>query len=119
MGNEGTEISAAGLNVRTEREDDIAVVVCGGRLTSENAAFLKNHLKGMIPHEKRVLMDLGELTRMDSAGLGALVGIYISAKNANCELVVINMSKPVRELLGITQLLSIFEACGRFGTRMG
>lgn len=119
MGNKGTEISVSGLNVRTEREDDIGVVVCSGRLTAENAADLKILLKGMIPHEKRILMDMGEVTRMDSAGLGALVGLYISAKNANCELVVINMSKPVRDLLGISQLLSIFEACGRFGTRMG
>jgi anti-sigma B factor antagonist len=119
MGNEGKEISVSGLNVRTEREDDIGVVVCSGRLTAENASALKDLVKGMIPHETRLLMDMGEVTRMDSAGLGALVGIYVSAKHADCELVLANMSKPVRDLLGISQLLSIFEACGKFGTRMG
>lgn len=116
---ERAEINASGLCVRTEREDNIAVVLCSGRLTTENAAVLKEHLKSIIPHEKRILIDLAELTRMDSVGLGALVGIYISAKNANCELVLVNMSKPIRDLLGITHLLSVFEACGRFGTRMG
>lgn len=116
---ERTEVSASGLCVRTEREDDIAVVLCSGRLTAENASVLKDHLKRLIPHEKRILMDLAELTRMDSVGLGALVGIYISAKNANCELVLANMSKPIRDLLGISHLLSVFEACGRYGTRMG
>lgn len=119
MENEVREISVSGLNVRTEREDDIGVVVCSGKLTSDNAADLKSLLKDMIPHENRILVDMGEVTRMDSAGLGALVGIYISAKSANCELVMSNMSKPVRDLLGISQLLSIFEACGKFGTRMG
>jgi len=119
MGNEKNEISVSGLNVRSEREDDIGVVVCSGRLTSENASALKDLVKGMIPHEKRLLIDMGEVTRMDSAGLGALVGIYVSSKHASCELVLINMSKPVRDLLGISQLLSIFEACGRSGTRMG
>lgn len=119
MGNETKEISVSGLTVRTEREDDIGVVVCSGRLTAENASALKDLVKGMIPHEKRLLIDMGEVTRMDSAGLGALVGIYVSAKHASCELVLINMSKPVRDLLGISQLISVFEACGKFGTRMG
>jgi anti-sigma B factor antagonist len=119
MGHEGTEISTSGLSVRTEREDEIAVVRCGGRLTTENAAALKAHVKGMIPHEKRILIDLAELTRMDSVGLGTLVAIYVSAKNSNCELILANMSKPIRDLLGLTHLLSVFEACGRYGTRMG
>ncbi len=118
MENEGAKISSFGLNVRTEREGEIAVVQCGGRLTAENAAVLKDHVKRMIPHEKRILMDLAELTRMDSVGLGALVGIYISSKNANCDLRLVNLSKPIRELLGLTQLLSVFEACGRSGTRL-
>jgi anti-sigma B factor antagonist len=118
MENEAAEISVSGLALRTDREGDIAVVKCSGRLTAENAAALKAHVKGMIPHEKRILMDMAELTRMDSVGLGALVAIYISAKNANCELVLANMSKPIRDLLGLTHLLSIFEACGRYGTRM-
>jgi len=119
MSTEAREISVSGLNVRTEREDDIGVVVCSGRLTAENSGDFKNLVKGMIPHEKRLLIDMGEVTRMDSAGLGALVGIYVSAKHASCELVLINMSKPVRDLLGISQLISVFEACGKFGTRMG
>jgi anti-anti-sigma factor len=118
MENEAAEISVSGLEVRTAREDDIAVVQCSGRLTAENATALKAHVKAMIPHEKRILMDLAELTRMDSVGLGALVAIYISAKNANCELILANMSKPIRDLLGLTHLLSVFEACGRYGTRM-
>jgi anti-anti-sigma factor len=118
MENEAAQISVSGLEVRTGREDDIAVVQCSGRLTAENAGALKAHVKGLIPHEKRILMDLAELTRMDSVGLGALVAIYISAKNANCELILANMSKPIRDLLGLTHLLSVFEACGRYGTRM-
>jgi len=110
-------ISAAGLQLRTFHEEDIAVVACSGRLMAENSSHLKDHVKGMLPREKKIVLDLIEITRLDSAGLGTLVGLYISAKNANCELRLANLSKPVRDLLGLSHLLSVFEACGRSGTR--
>lgn len=109
--------SAAGLHLRTFREEEIVIVACSGKLMAESSAHLKNHVKGMLPSEKRIVLDLVEISRLDSAGLGVLVGLYISAKNANCELRLVNLSKPVRDLLGLSHLLSVFEACGQAGTR--
>lgn len=118
MSPETANISVPGLELRTSTQGDVVVVACSGRLVSENALHLKNHVKGMIPREKRIVLELIEITRIDSAGLGTLVALYISAKNANCELHLVNLSKPVRDLLGLSNLLSIFEACGRYGTRL-
>jgi anti-sigma B factor antagonist len=111
-------VSAGGLELRTFTQGDVLVVACAGKLISENAAHLKNHVKAMMPREKRIALELIEITRMDSAGLGTLVGLYISAKNANCELRLVNLSKPVRDLLGLSHLLSVFEAQGSCGTRL-
>jgi anti-anti-sigma factor len=55
---------------------------------------------------------------MDSSGLGAIVGLYISSKRANCELQLINLSPRVRELLSMSNLVSLFEGCGRYGARL-
>jgi anti-sigma B factor antagonist len=115
---EATTISAPGLDLRTSMQGDVVVVTCSGRLVNENAPHLKNHVKGLMPREKRIVLELIEITRMDSAGLGTLVALYISAKNANCEIRLVNLSKPVRDLLGLSNLLSVFEACGRSGTRL-
>lgn len=115
---EQATVSTAGLELRTFTQGDVVVVACAGKLISENASHLKSHVKGMIPREKRIALELIEITRMDSAGLGVLVGLYISAKNANCELRLINLSKPVRDLLGLSHLLSVFEAQGTCGTRL-
>jgi anti-sigma B factor antagonist len=111
-------ISVQGLELRTSAQEDIVVVTCSGRLVNENALHLKNHVKALIPHEKRIVLELAEITRMDSAGLGTLVALYISSKNANCELYLANLSKPVRDLLGLSHVLSVFEACGRCGTHL-
>jgi len=118
MSSDTATISVPGLELRTSKQGDVVVVACIGRLVNENAHHLKNHVKGLIPHENRIALELIEVTRMDSAGLGTLVALYISAKNANCELCLVNLSKPVRDLLGLSNLLSVFEACGRSGTRL-
>jgi anti-anti-sigma factor len=55
---------------------------------------------------------------MDSSGLGTIVALYISAKNAGSTLELINLSPRIRELFGLTNLLSVFETCGRYGTRL-
>ena len=56
---------------------------------------------------------------MDGAGLGALVRLYVSAKSAGCVLELVNMGKSIRQLLGVTHLLSVLEAVGRNNIRMG
>lgn len=106
------------LKLNSYKEDDVLVVECAGRLTLENAALLKAEVKGMIPSHKRIILDLGELVFMDSSGLGTLVGLYVSARNSGSRIELVNLSKPIRELLGISQLLSVFGGCGRYGMRM-
>ena len=118
MSSNSATISVPGLEVRTSKQGDVVVVACSGRLVNESAPHLKTHVKSLIPHEGRIALELIEVTRMDSAGLGTLVALYISAKNANCELRLVNLSTPVRDLLGLSNLLSVFEACGRSGTRL-
>lgn len=96
----------------------VVLIECRGNLIFETAPHLKDTVKKLIPAEKRITLDLIGVTRMDSSGLGALVGLYVSARKAGCELKLANMSRPIRELLGVTNLLSIFEDVGRTGARL-
>jgi anti-anti-sigma factor len=50
--------------------EDAMVVECAGRLTLEHAPRLKSEVKGMIPGQKRIILDLREVAFMDSSGLG-------------------------------------------------
>lgn len=105
------------LNLHTYAWEDATVVRCTGRLTAETSSLLKTEVKALLPNKRRVILDLTELGYMDSSGLGALVAIYISAKTAKCELQLLNLSPRIRELLSLANLLSVFEECGRCGTR--
>lgn len=105
------------LNLYTYAWEDATVVRCTGRLTAETSPLLKTEVKALLPNKRRVILDLTELGYMDSSGLGTLVAIYISAKSAKCELQLLNLSPRIRELLSLANVLSVFEECGRAGTR--
>ncbi|MFZ0635522.1 MAG: STAS domain-containing protein [Candidatus Acidiferrales bacterium] len=119
MASNPAEISAHTLILHSNSVEGATVVQCRGRLTTETTSILKAEVKSMMPHTKRIILDLNELVRMDSSGLGTLVSLYVSAKSAGCELSLINMSKPIRDLLGLSHLLTVFESCGRYGTKVG
>lgn len=106
------------LKLETRQEGDVTVIQCAGRLTLENAAALKNEGKTAIGRSKRLVLDLKEVTWLDSAGLGTLVGLYVSAKRAKCDFLLINYSDSIKKLLGIAHLLSVFEACAQTGMRL-
>ena len=76
------------LILQTQPSGDEAMVVrCKGGLTVEHSEVLKNHVRNLLPATRRIILDLQELNRMDSSGLGAIVGLYISAKKCGCELI--------------------------------
>jgi anti-anti-sigma factor len=109
---------ARGLNFHVEEKGDAAHVRCTGRLVVETTPILRSEVKPLLLKKRRITLDLTDLAQVDSAGLGSLVGLYISAKGANCRLELVNLSPRIRELLSMTNLLSVFETTGRSGFRM-
>lgn len=105
------------LNLHTYAWEDATVVRCTGRLTMETSPQLKTEVKSLLPQRRRVILDLTDLGYMDSSGLGALVGLYISARSAQCEFQLHNLSPRIRDILSLANVLSVFEECGRTGTR--
>jgi anti-sigma B factor antagonist len=106
------------LKLHTFAWEGAQVVKCSGRLTSAHSAALKSHVQTLLPASTRIILDLKEVTRMDSSGLGALVAVYVSAKKSKCSLLVVNYDKSIRDLLGLANLLSIFEHSGGLDMRL-
>jgi anti-sigma B factor antagonist len=94
--------------------DSVTTVTCNGRLTSETSESFKTQVKGLIPRSRRIVLDLTNLSYMDSSGLGALVSVYASARSANVELKLINLSARIQQLLRLTKLASVFEPFGEY-----
>jgi len=106
------------LTLEIERKDDVTIVRCHGQLVSGLTDTLYSNVRPLIPVTKRIILDLSDLTWMDSMGLGTLVWLYTSARAAGCELLLLNVGKRIRELLGLTNLLSVFTIIGEHGVRL-
>jgi anti-sigma B factor antagonist len=113
------QAAATLLTIVVDQIDDCAEVRCSGRLVAGVNDRLQVEVSQLIPSCKRILLDLTDLTHMDSTGLGTLVRLYVSAKSAGCALQLYNVGKPIRQLLGITHLLSVFEVIGNNNIRCG
>ncbi len=96
------------LTFEIEHNGSTAIVHCHGRLYAGVCNNLYTKVHPLIPHHKRIILDLTDLSSVDSMGLGTLVRLYASAKSGGSCLELINLGKQVRELLGITHLLSLF-----------
>jgi anti-sigma B factor antagonist len=96
------------LTYEIERDGDTAVVKCHGRLVAGATEELYREVKDLLPQSKMVVVDLAELTYVDSSGLGTLVRLYSSARKLGCEFKLLHLGKQLRNLLRLTNLLSVF-----------
>lgn len=99
--------TASPLTLDVERSGDQATVRCHGKLVAGVCEVLYARVRQLIPDAKCVVLDLTQLTHMDSMGLGTIVRLYVSAKSAGSKLQLINVGPRIRQLLGITNLLSV------------
>ena len=107
------------LTLDVKRIGSATVVRCHGKLVAGVNNLFYDRIKQLLPDTKRIVLDLSDLTRMDSTGLGALVRLYVSARSAGCTLELTHLGKQVRELLGLTNLLSAFSIIGEHGIKLG
>ncbi len=111
-------IPSSRFKLRIQASPESTAVICSGRLTADVAAEFKQEIRELIPKSKRIVLDLKDVGFIDSSGLGALIAVYVSARKSPCELQLINLSKKVRDLMGMTKMLSVFESAGQHGTRI-
>ncbi len=97
------------INVRT-LSDGIVVVDCAGRLVfGEETAELRDRVRALTTKHARIILNLGEVTYIDSGGLGTLVALYTTARNSDASIKLARLTPRVGDLLQVTKLLTVFE----------
>ena len=97
------------LKLETEKKDSETTVRATGRVTLETAATLETALRDLIAEGKRIVLDLTNVDYVDSAGLGALISVYMHARRTKCDLEIANPKQRIRDLFNRSGLASVFE----------
>jgi len=97
-----------GLKINTAIQDQTAILACEGHIVrGEEINVLYG--KVLLQHSPVVVLDLSGVTRIDAAGLGVLVACYQALLANKRQVVLLNPSAYVRELLHTTNLHLLFE----------
>ncbi len=89
----------------------VMVVDVSGRITlGEGSSNLREGVRDMLGKgQKKILLNLGEVSYIDSSGIGELVSAFTSVANQAGQLKLLHLTKRVRDLLQITKLYTVFE----------
>lgn len=94
-----------------QRGYTVTTIKCHGKLTSENTDELRKTVQPLIQRGGRIALDFADLQYLDSSGLGAIVGLKVSAINRGlCVLELVNLTPRVKQLLSLTNLLQLFSS---------
>ena len=98
------------LKLSTRTVDDVLIVDCAGRIVfGEESAELRESVKKLIAKSGRIVLNLAGVSYIDSGGLGTLVALYTTARNAGGSIKLANLTERVGDLLQVTKLLTVFE----------
>jgi anti-sigma B factor antagonist len=99
------------MKATTRAVNGITILDLSGRITlgQESGTVRDEVLLILASGSKKILVNLKEVTYIDSSGLGELVAAYTAVKNAGGELKLLNLTSKVRDLLVITKLVTVFD----------
>ncbi|HZS47050.1 MAG TPA: STAS domain-containing protein [Blastocatellia bacterium] len=90
---------------------DITILDLSGKITiGEGSVQLREKVRQLLNDgKKKILLNLGDVSYVDSSGIGELVSSYTTTRNQGGQLKLLNLTKKIQDLLSITKLLTVFE----------
>lgn len=100
---------SATINMR--QNGDVSLVDVGGKITlGDGSVVIREAVKKLVADgTKKIVLNLGEVTYIDSSGIGELVSAFTTVSNSGGNLKLLNLTKRVQDLLQITKLYTVFE----------
>jgi len=99
------------MKASTRQVDGVTIVDLSGRITlGEGSVVLRDTVKDLLGKgQKKILLNLGDVSYIDSSGIGELVSAFTSVRNQGGELKLLHLTKKVHDLLQITKLYTVFD----------
>jgi len=99
------------IKLNTRQVGDVSVVDVSGRITlGEGSSALRDLLRELMTQgNKKILLNLGDVSYIDSSGIGELVSGFTTVANQGGSLKLLSLTKRVKDLLQITKLYTVFD----------
>ena len=99
------------LTVKTRKIDNIVVMDLSGKLTiGEPVMQLRDALRVNVTEgESKFIINLADVSYVDSSGLGELVSSYTTVRNKGGDVKLLKLTAKIKDLLQMTKLLTVFD----------
>lgn len=99
------------MDIKERVVGGVSVLDLSGKIVlGEGDLQIKDRIKDLLADgQKRILLNLGDVSYIDSAGLGALISSYTTSKREGGQLKLVNLTKRIQDLLSITKLITVFD----------
>ena len=113
------------MKFKTRQVDGVTVLDLSGKITlGEGSVTLRDAIRDVLSKgQNKILLNMADISYIDSSGLGELVSAFTTVKNAGGELKLLQLAKKVKDVLQITKLYTVFDikddeaaAISSFGT---
>src|SRR6185312_10669866 len=101
------------MQIDQRTNGDVAIVAISGDITLSKGGdvLLKDKVQSLLQQgHRKIVLDMGGVAYVDSAGLGQLVQVYATTSHLGGSLKLLNLTKRLRDLLVLTKLLTVFDA---------
>ena len=101
----------AQLTIKERQAGDVTILDLSGKITiGEGSVQLREAVRKLLDEgKKKILLNLGDVSYVDSSGIGELVSSYTTTGNQSGQLKLLNLTKKIQDLLMITKLLTVFQ----------
>jgi anti-sigma B factor antagonist len=99
------------MKANSRKVEGVNIIDLSGRITiGEGTVVLRDAVRNLLQrHEKNILLNLADVSYIDSSGIGELVSSFTTLSSQGGKLKLLKLTKKVHDLLSITKLLTVFE----------
>jgi anti-sigma B factor antagonist len=100
------------VKLTSRQVGDVTVIDAAGRITlGEAASAFRDTIRDLSAKgNKKILLNLGEVSYIDSSGIGEMVSSFTTITNGGGQLKLLGLNKRIKDLLQITKLYTVFDA---------
>jgi anti-sigma B factor antagonist len=99
------------LRMASKEVNGVSVLTLDGRIVlGEESHFLREKLKSLLAEgKKKIVLNMTDITYIDSAGMGILIAAHVSAKNQGASVRLCHLGKKFQEVMQMTKILTVFD----------
>lgn len=99
------------INISERQAGDVTILDLSGKVTiGEGSVALRNAIRKVLGEGKnKIILNLGDVSYIDSSGIGELVSSFTAVKKEGGTLKLLNLTQKIQDLLAITKLLTVFD----------